>query len=70
MLKRPSEFSQSNIKELQTASDTHRSLQSFCNYQSSAVSNPLVSRSAATAVGLSAFMIAGGLKARVLWRIN
>jgi hypothetical protein len=44
MLKRPSEFSQSNIKELPTASDTLRSLQSFCNYQSSAVSNPLVSQ--------------------------
>jgi hypothetical protein len=38
MLKRPSEFSQSNIKGLQTASATYRSLQSFCNYQPSAAS--------------------------------
>jgi hypothetical protein len=34
MLKRPSELiSQSNIKGLQTASATYRSLQSFCNYR-------------------------------------
>ena len=38
MLKRPSELiSPSNIKGLYTASDTYRSLQSFCNYKLSAI---------------------------------
>jgi hypothetical protein len=39
MLKRPGEFiSPGNIKGLYTASDTYRSLQSFCNYKPSAIS--------------------------------
>jgi hypothetical protein len=59
MLKRPSEFSQSNIKDLPTASDTHRSLQSFCNYQSSTVSNQL-SAIAAMAFRFSSLFLAGG----------
>lgn len=38
MLKRPSELiSPSNITGLYTASDTYRSLQSFCNYNQSGV---------------------------------
>jgi hypothetical protein len=42
MLKRPSELiSQSNFKWFHTASDTYRSLQSFCNFKQSAISYQL-----------------------------
>jgi hypothetical protein len=38
MLKRPCELiSQSNFKSFYTASDTYRSLQSFCNYKKSGI---------------------------------
>jgi hypothetical protein len=38
MLKRPSDLTaQSNIKAFPRASDAYRSLQYFCNYQSSAI---------------------------------
>jgi hypothetical protein len=40
MLKRPGEqISPGNIKGFYTASDTYRSLQSFCNYKPSAISD-------------------------------
>jgi hypothetical protein len=49
MLKRPSELiSPSNIKGLYTASDTYRSLQSFCNFKPSAVSDQLSASNSAS----------------------